>query len=160
LQKVQKILGLEGALGAPTPAVAGGSSFAHAEEKLCEEDSAKFRTAVCTMMYVAPDRPDCQFGIRELTKAVKEPTVGDMQALARLTRYLIQTKSHGIRFEPDENPEFLDCFSATDRKDEKEYSMWSIQSWKECVGQLLPRPSNDLPEHWRGGIQWRSLCQQ
>ena len=59
-------------------------------------------------------KADCQFSIRELTKAVKEPTVGDMQALARLTRYLIQTNSHGIRFEPDENSEFLDCFSDTD----------------------------------------------
>ena len=114
LAKVQKILELEGEKGAPTPAVAGGSSFVHAEEKLKDEDAARYKTAVGTVMYMAPDRPDCQFAIRELTKGLKDPTVGDMQALVRLTRYLIKTKTYGVKFEADENSEFLDCYSDTD----------------------------------------------
>eukprot|EP00435_Cladocopium_sp_Y103_P035217 s961_g9.t1 len=65
-------------------------------------------------MYLAPDRPDCQFGIRELTKGLKEPKVGDMQALVRLTRYLIKTEGYGVTFKPEENPQYLDCYSDTD----------------------------------------------
>eukprot|EP00435_Cladocopium_sp_Y103_P016734 s3384_g4.t1 len=114
LRNIQKVLELNGAKGAPTPAVAGGSNYAHADEKLKAEDASRFKTAVGTMMYVAPDRPDCQFAIREMTKSLCEPTVGDMQALVRLTRYLIKTKDYGIKFEPEETPEFLDCYSDTD----------------------------------------------
>ena len=114
LTSLKKLLHLEGAKGAVTPAVAGGSSYAHGEVKLSEEDAKKFKTAVGTLMYLAPDRPDCQFAIRELTKNLKEPKVMDMQSLVRLTRYLIQTAEFGIKFEAEENLEYLDCYSDTD----------------------------------------------
>lgn len=114
LNSIKKLLHLQGAKGAVTPAVAGGSNYAHGEEKLKDEDCKKFKTAVGTLMYVAPDRPDCQFAIRELTKSLKEPKVMDMQALIRLSRYLIQTEGLGIKFDAEEHPSFLECYSDTD----------------------------------------------
>ena len=114
LTNLKKLLHLNGAKGAVTPAVTGGNNFAHGEVRLNEEDAKKFKTAVGTLMYLAPDRPDCQFAIRELTKNLKEPTVADMQAAVRLVRYLIHTEGYGIKFEADESPEYLDCFSDTD----------------------------------------------
>lgn len=114
LKSVKKLLHLEGAKGAVTPAVAGGNNFAHGEVKLNDGDTKKYKTAVGTLMYMAPDRPDCQFAIRELTKSLKEPKVMDMQALVRLTRYLIHTADYGIKFKARESPEYLDCYSDTD----------------------------------------------
>ena len=114
LKSVKKLLHMEGSKGAVTPAVAGGSNFAHGEVKLNDGDTKKYKTAVGTLMYMAPDRPDCQFAIRELTKNLKEPKVMDMQALVRLTRYLIHTADYGIKFKAGESPEYLDCYSDTD----------------------------------------------
>ena len=65
-------------------------------------------------MYVSPDSPDCQYAIRELTKSLKSPTVSDMQSLVRLARYIIKTEEFGIKFEHQQNLEYLDCFSDTD----------------------------------------------
>ena len=65
-------------------------------------------------MYVSPDSPDCQYAIRELTKSLKSPTVSDMQSLVRLARYIIKTEEFGIKFEHQQNLEYLDCYSDTD----------------------------------------------
>ena len=84
-------------------------------DKLSEMDARKFRTATGILMYMAPDRPDCQQAIRNLTKSLKEPTGVDMVNLVRVARYLKGTKDHGVRLRSGEGDiKSLEVYSDTD----------------------------------------------
>ena len=75
-----KLLGLESSKPAPTPGVSGGSKTLEGAA-LDESDAKVYRSYTGLLMYVAPERPDAQYCIRELTKALREPTSKDMQAV-------------------------------------------------------------------------------
>ena len=81
---------------------------------LNDEEQKVFQSATGTLMYISPDRPDCQFSIRELQKATKNPTYKDMMALIRVARYLSGTKSDGIEFRPGGDGVIMNVFSDTD----------------------------------------------
>ena len=59
IESAAKILGIETSKSAPTLAVAGGSQSKNDKD-------------LGSLMYVAPDRPDCQYAIRELAKDLRE----------------------------------------------------------------------------------------
>ncbi len=40
-------------------------------------------------LYLSQDRPDIQFGVRECSKRMSEPRVGDMVNLKRIARHLM-----------------------------------------------------------------------
>eukprot|EP00434_Breviolum_minutum_P036168 symbB.v1.2.032038.t1/scaffold3793.1/size50245/2 len=73
LEAVMELLMIKGCKEAQTPGCSGGTT-SQRTDKLSEMDARKFRTATGILMYMAPDRPDCQQAIRNLTKSLKEPT--------------------------------------------------------------------------------------
>ena len=73
LEAVMELLMIHGCKEANTPGCQGGTT-SQRQDKLIESDAKKFRTATGILMYMAPDRPDCQQAIRNLTKSLKEPS--------------------------------------------------------------------------------------
>ena len=78
---------------------AKGVSSAGEDEKRHEEDENKkpleqdkvsrFRSTAARANYLAQDRPDIMYSIKELCRHMSSPTVGAWRALKRLARYLI-----------------------------------------------------------------------
>ena len=62
-------------------------------DKLIEdvEEISKFRSAVGTLLYIAGDRPDLQFHVKELAGKLQTPTVGAMTTLKQVIGYLVGT---------------------------------------------------------------------
>ena len=52
----------------------------------------EYRSCVGKALYLSFDRPDCQHAVRVLTKFMKEPTAGVMNALSRFARYLSRSR--------------------------------------------------------------------
>ena len=60
------------------------------EEPLSEKDATRYRVVIARCNYLAPDRPDISYAVKELARAMSKPTEGDMQRLKGLGRYLKQ----------------------------------------------------------------------
>ena len=60
--------------------------------KVSKEDHALYRSATMRLCYLALDRPDLQYPAKELARWMQAPTLGDLEALKRVARYLV---SHG-----------------------------------------------------------------
>ena len=52
-------------------------------------DHTLYRSATMRVCYLALDRPDLQFPSKELARLMQAPTVGNLEALKRVARYLI-----------------------------------------------------------------------
>ena len=52
-------------------------------------DHTLYRPATMRLCYLALDRPDLQFPSKELARWMQAPTVGNLEALKRVSRYLI-----------------------------------------------------------------------
>eukprot|EP00439_Symbiodinium_sp_Y106_P044972 s2127_g5.t1 len=61
-------------------------------EALDEQKAFEYRSCVGKALYLSFDRPDCQHAVRVLTKFMKEPTAGVMNALSRFARYLSRSR--------------------------------------------------------------------
>jgi hypothetical protein len=59
------------------------------EEPMNETDKTQFRALVARANYLAQDRGDIQFAVKELSRRMSSPTSGDWIALKRLGRYLL-----------------------------------------------------------------------
>ncbi len=58
-------------------------------QKLDSEKATEYRSLGARANYLASDRLDIQFSVKEICRNMSEPTVGDRRKLKRLTRYLI-----------------------------------------------------------------------
>ena len=58
------------------------------EETLNEKESTRYRAVIARCNYLAPDRLDIAYAVKELARAMSKPTEGDMQRLKRLGRYM------------------------------------------------------------------------
>ena len=57
--------------------------------RLDSREAGQYRAIVARANYLCQDRSDIQFAVKELCRAMSEPTQGDWMALKRLGRYLI-----------------------------------------------------------------------
>jgi hypothetical protein len=73
--------------------------------KLLVEDTSKelegshktlFRSATGILLYMAVDRPDCQYAIKLLAQKMAKPTETAMEELKHLVRYALGTRHYGI----------------------------------------------------------------
>ena len=76
------------------------SSLTHpgGEEKMLEEEeksvelvgpeATRFRAVAARANYLAADRPDIQYSVKEICRKMAKPVSGDWQKLVRLGRYL------------------------------------------------------------------------
>ena len=59
------------------------------EEPMNETDNTQFRALAARANYLAQDRGDIQFAVKELSRRMSSPASGDWIALKRLGRYLL-----------------------------------------------------------------------
>ena len=55
---------------------------------MCAEDAKKYRGVVARLNYIAPERVDMQFAVKEAARSMAKPKVKDWNALVRLGKYL------------------------------------------------------------------------
>ena len=55
---------------------------------LVGEDVSAFRGVAARCNYLGPDRPDCNFAIKECCREMSAPTTGSLRRLKRVGRYL------------------------------------------------------------------------
>ena len=65
-----------------------GSTQEDADQKLGEQEATKYRLIVIRCNYIAQDRFDIAFAVKELARHMANPTRGDWTRLKRLGRYL------------------------------------------------------------------------
>ena len=74
----------------------GGDKSALEEEGKSEElvgaEATRFRAVAARANYLAADRPDIQYSVKEICRRMAKPVKGDWQKLVRLGRYLRQAQ--------------------------------------------------------------------
>jgi hypothetical protein len=61
----------------------------------------KFRSLAARFNYLGQDRPDLQFGVKEMCQKMANPTEDSMKRLKRLARYLLEVPIGVMRFDSD-----------------------------------------------------------
>ena len=86
---VAALLGMQRCISVPAPAVKGQRAI-EGEEMIALDDgeAQKYRSAVGTLLYVAPDKMEVQWPIGELASDMKSPRKSSMRKLKRAVRYL------------------------------------------------------------------------
>ena len=92
-------LGLEAAKGAATPGEEEKKWEEHENaEELGPEDARKFRGHAARLNYLAADRSDIAFSVKEVCRGMAKPTKGDWKKLKRVVRYLIEARRSVYRY--------------------------------------------------------------
>jgi hypothetical protein len=87
---VIEALGLKGANGVTTPIEKEDSAKQEeVAEDLSREDCTRYRAIVARANYLALDRADIQYAVKELCRSMSAPTKSDWEKLKRLGRYLV-----------------------------------------------------------------------
>ena len=60
-------------------------------------DTTEFRSCVGKLLYIAGERPDCQFGIHCQAKKMSRPTVNAWSHVQQMASYLMGTMKYGIK---------------------------------------------------------------
>ena len=81
---------------------------------LSAADSTKYRAAVARANYLAADRSDIAFAVKELSRGMAHPTHGDMTALKRLGRYLLDKPRMVTEFNYQDNPYSITAWTDSD----------------------------------------------
>ena len=85
------------------------------EEKFLEGEAAtEYRALAASANYLALDRPDIQYAVKELCRAMSKPTVGDRKKLERLGRYLIGKPRVIAKYEYQDRTVHADGFTDSD----------------------------------------------
>ena len=58
------------------------------DQELDDGQALRYRAGVARLSYLAPDRSDIQFPVKELCRFMSKPTLGDWRRLFRLVKYL------------------------------------------------------------------------
>jgi hypothetical protein len=66
---------------------------------LSAEDSKKFRSVIGLLLYLARDRADLMFGVKELASAMSNPTLCSVQRLRKLIGYVKYVGDVGIKLQ-------------------------------------------------------------
>ena len=60
----------------------------HGDEELAGEDLVRYRSVVATANFIAQDRPDVRFAVKEFCREMARPTCASWRKLKKLARYL------------------------------------------------------------------------
>jgi len=85
-----------------------------AEEPLGPEQATLFRALAARANFLASDRPDIAFAVKELCRGMSLPTTRDEAAMKRLARYLVGRPRVVIHFGWQAAPKSLDVYSDSD----------------------------------------------
>jgi hypothetical protein len=73
-------------------------------EELQGEEKTKYQSLSARLNYLALDRPDIQYGVKELMRKMSKPEADDVKALKRVARYLIGVPRLGQVFHWQRRP--------------------------------------------------------
>ena len=108
-------LGLSAANKVTTPGVKESARSAQALDKpLSSAEGSRFRSMTMRAAYLAQDRPDIQYAVKELARCMSAPTELDWQSLKRLGRYLVYRPRMVLIYKPQFGRTFMDARVDTD----------------------------------------------
>ena len=81
---------------------------------LAGKEATKFRALTARMNYLAQDRPDLQYAVKEVARRMASPRQGDWTALKRVGRYLVGAPRVVQTFAWQSMPNELDAFVDSD----------------------------------------------
>merc|ERR1711973_531261 len=84
------------------------------EKELSPEDATAYRASVARGNYLAQDRTDIQYAVKELSRSMSKPTEGDWAALKRLGRYLVGKTRMKVLFKYQEEVKKIHVWADTD----------------------------------------------
>ena len=81
---------------------------------MSQDDATMYRALVARANYLAQDRADICFAVKELCKKMSNPEQSDWESLKRLGRYLLNKTRLIVRYEYQPMPEAVDVIVDTD----------------------------------------------
>ena len=107
-------LGLEGSNPVKTPGEAGRKGDEAENQELGKREAREFRGIAARATYLAQDRIDMQYAVKELSRGMAKPSEADMRRAKRLGRYLVG-KARVVTEYPWQSPtEKIEGYSDTD----------------------------------------------
>lgn len=88
VQKILEEMGMEDCNESQVPGAQREETADSEHDGLDPEGAWKYRSVVARANYLAQDRPDIRFAVKELCRRMSAPTTQDWQALKKLCRYL------------------------------------------------------------------------
>ena len=100
---------------ADTPGTKGtGAALRDGDQKLGGNDTAAFRSALGSVMYVALDRPEIMYSTKTVASFMQSPTKSAMVKLERLVRYLVGFPQAEWAYSKQVVPKYLDVYGDSD----------------------------------------------
>ena len=84
------------------------------EEELASAEATKYRALTARAMFLAQDRTDIGFAVKELSRRMSKPRKMDMKELKRLGRYLIGKERMILEFKRQDRNSIIDVWTDTD----------------------------------------------
>lgn len=128
-----KQLGLREGKAAATPGTKASKGDEDGEP-LVGEEATNFRALTARANYLAQDRPDITFAVKELTRRMAGPTTKDFADLKRLGRYLLGRPRLVLAYAYQPRPKYID--------------VWVDSDWAGCVRTRRSTSG--------GGVKWGS----
>ena len=118
--------GLQNCAAENSPGVRSEMRVPNEEPKLNPAEHKQYRTIVGKLMFLANERSDIQYCVKECARGVQNPSARDMQRAKRICRYLMGTRDWTMSLEPwkdvDTPKMFVDSDWATDKVDRRSTS--------------------------------------
>ena len=97
-----------------TPGVRSESRVPNEEPKLGPAEHKQYRTIVGKLMFLANERPDIPYCVKDCARGVQSPSARDMQRAKRICRYLMGTREWTLKLEPDREIDTLQMMVDSD----------------------------------------------
>ena len=112
------------------------------------EEFRLYQSAAAAFNYVALDRPDTQYAVKELMRKLSKPTVADMIALKRVARYFLGAPRLVLRYPWRPLSRTLEVYCDSDHAgcpwSRKSTSGGDRHPWGENSEELVPHYSHPV----------------
>ena len=97
-----------------TPGVRSESRVLNEEPKLGPAEHKQYRTVVGKLKFLANERPDIQYCVKECARGVHSPSARDMRRAKRICRYLMGTRDWTLKLKPGREVDTLQMMVDSD----------------------------------------------
>ena len=100
------------------------------EDDLTGNEASRYRVLVARASYISQDRTDIAYVTKELSRGMSRPTVGNMKALKRLSRYLKGKETSVLNFRYQSNSRCIYVWVDTGHQEvnRRRYG----RTWRSC----------------------------
>ena len=113
-EKLIQELGLEGCKGVSTPATKQTMEQINGDKLLDDAKVTHFRALAARANYLSADRPECQYGAKEVCRFMSAPTLLSTESLKRLGRFLAKHPRLIYYYPFQQSVDGLDVYADTD----------------------------------------------